>query len=139
MLTPPFFYLNATDWPLVETDMDDWQEWANVDHGIVFGSARSHDPDGIGRSDIHGISGGTLMDRHIDDGRPRTPLERIKAQHEQMRDAILHGDEDTLDWSEDMHPQQAGLKPVWADSNGKLWVIIRDGDKHKLHRLWEIT
>ena len=79
------------------------------------------------------------MDKHMDDGRPRTPLERIKAEHEQMRDNILLGDEDELDWSRDIMPEQAGLKQVWADDNGKLWTIAREGDGLKLKRIWQIT
>lgn len=78
------------------------------------------------------------MDKRSDDG-PRTPLERIKAEHEAKRMQILHNDEDELDWSEDVMPHQVGLKQVWADENGKLWVMVRENDKLKLRRIWTIT
>lgn len=79
------------------------------------------------------------MDKRSDDGQPRTPLERIKAEHEAKRMAILYNDEDELDWSEDVMPHQVGLKQVWADENGKLWVMVRENDQLKLRRIWTIT
>ena len=80
------------------------------------------------------------MDKRSDDGGRLTPLERIKAEHQMRRAEILYNDTDELDWNDDISPQQVGLRPVWADENGKLWVIMRDdkGDL-KLRRLWQIT
>ena len=80
------------------------------------------------------------MDKRTDDGRPRTPLERIKAEHEQLRDQILHGDEDSLDWDHEMNPQQAGLRPAWIDAKGHLWYIDREDDgSYKLKRVWHLS
>jgi hypothetical protein len=79
------------------------------------------------------------MDQRSDNDGRRTPLERIKAEHQAKRAQILHGDEDELDWSLDVSPEQVGLKHVWADDNGKLWMIVRDGDQLKLKRMWHIA
>jgi hypothetical protein len=80
------------------------------------------------------------MDKLTDDGEPRTPLERIKAAHQFKREQILYGTEDELDWSEDILPGQAGLKQVWADDDGKLWLIVRNDDGQlKLKRIWQIV
>jgi hypothetical protein len=78
------------------------------------------------------------MDQKSDDGR-RTPLERIMAEHQAKREQILHGDEDELDWNEDIAPEQVGLTRVWADDNGKLWLIVREEGKVKLKRIWHIV
>lgn len=75
------------------------------------------------------------MDQRAGDEPRRSPLDRIKAEHDQLRLAILHGDEDELDWSLDIDPVQVGLKHVWADADGKLWVMTRDGDQWKLKRI----
>jgi hypothetical protein len=80
------------------------------------------------------------MDKRSDDGGRLTPLERIKAEHQMRRAEILYNDTDELDWADDISPQQVGLRPVWADDNGKLWVILRDDKGElKLRRLWQIT
>jgi hypothetical protein len=79
------------------------------------------------------------MDKLTDDGEPRTPLERLKAQHQFKREQILYGNEDELDWSEDVTPEQVGLKSVWADDDGKLWVIVREDGRLKLKRIWQIV
>lgn len=82
----------------------------------------------------------TIVDQRTDDGRPRTPIERIKAEHDQMRDRILHGDEDAVDWSLDIHPSQVGLKQVWADAKGHLWYVDREDDgTYKLKRIWHLS
>jgi hypothetical protein len=79
------------------------------------------------------------MDKRSDDGGRLTPLEQIKAQHELTRRFILSGDEDEIPWHADMLPEQAGLQQVWADRNGKLWTIERDGAGLKLKRMWHIA
>lgn len=75
------------------------------------------------------------MDKRADDFGPRTPLERIKMAHSIKRAEILANDYDEIEWSEDIAPEQVGLKHVWADDNGNLWVMHRDGDKLMLRRL----
>jgi hypothetical protein len=77
----------------------------------------------------------TMDERVSENG--RTPLERIKAEHMQKREQIMSGEIDELDWSGDIIPEQVGLKQVWADDNGKLWVFVRHGDRMKLRRVLE--
>jgi len=80
------------------------------------------------------------MDKRSDEDGRLTPLERIKAEHQMRRAEILYNDTDEFDWNDDISPQQVGLRPVWADENGKLWVIMRDDKGElKLRRLWQIT
>ena len=80
------------------------------------------------------------MDKRSDDGSRLTPLERLKAEHQMRRAEILYNAADEFDWNDDISPQQVGLRPVWADENGKLWVIMRDDQGElKLRRLWQIT
>lgn len=75
------------------------------------------------------------MDRKTDDGGRLTPLEHIKHRHDFKRAEILLNDSDEIEWDPDIFPEQVGLKQVWADDNGSLWVVIRDGEKLKLKRL----
>lgn len=75
-----------------------------------------------------------VMDERSDNPR-KTPIERIKEAHAFKRAEILMNDDDEIGWSDDIMPQQVGLRPVWADENGNLWVIIREGEKMKLKRL----
>jgi hypothetical protein len=77
----------------------------------------------------------TMDERVSENG--RTPLERIKAEHMQKREQIMSGEIDELEWSGDIIPEQVGLKQVWADDNGKLWVFVRHGDRMKLRRVLE--
>lgn len=80
------------------------------------------------------------MDKRTDDGRPRTPLERIKAEHELMHQVIHHGDADELDWDHDINPQQVGLQQVWADENGHLWTFVRGPENRTiLKRIWHLS
>jgi hypothetical protein len=80
------------------------------------------------------------MDQRSDnEGGRLSPLERIKAQHDLTRRMILSGDEDEIPWQSDMLPEQAGLQQVWADKNGKLWIMERSQAGIKLKRLWHIV
>lgn len=76
-----------------------------------------------------------MMDQKTDNG--RTPIERIKAEHALKREQVLSGEIDELEWTGDIAPEQVGLKQVWADDNGKLWVFVRHGDRMKLRRVLE--
>ena len=72
-------------------------------------------------------------------GRKMTPIEVIKAQHDMTRRKILSGDEDEIPWRADILPQQVGLTPVWADREGKLWVMQTTEKGQVLKRMWHIT
>ena len=74
------------------------------------------------------------MDKRSDDPR-RTPIERIKEAHAFKRAEILMNEQDELDWDDEIAPEQVGLRPVWGDENGNLWIIVRAGDQLKLVRL----
>ena len=74
------------------------------------------------------------MDTRSDDPR-RTPLERIKDMHALKRAEILMNEYDEVEWSTDIAPEQVGLRHVWADDNGNLWTIVREGEKLKLKRI----
>ena len=76
------------------------------------------------------------MDERSENTR-KTPIERIKEAHAFKRAEILMNEQDELDWSDDIAPEQAGLRPVWGDENGNLWIIVRAGDQLKLVRLCE--
>lgn len=74
------------------------------------------------------------MDKRSDDPR-KTPLEHIKDAHAMKRTEILMNAFDEVEWSDEIAPEQVGLRQVWADDNGSLWVIMRDGDRLKLRCL----
>ena len=72
-----------------------------------------------------------------DDGR-LTPIEQLKEDHAMMRVEILH-EEDELDWSRDVAPEQVGLTPVYADQSGRLWFEIYEDGKLRLRRIWHLS
>lgn len=74
------------------------------------------------------------MDKRSDDPR-KSPIERIKEAHAFKKAEILMNEQDELEWSEDIAPEQVGLRPVWGDENGNLWIIVREGSTQKLVRL----
>ena len=74
-----------------------------------------------------------------DGGRKLTAIEIIKAGHDATRRKILNGDEDEIPWRGDILPQQVGLTPVWADREGKLWVMETTEKGQILKRIWHIT
>jgi hypothetical protein len=79
------------------------------------------------------------MDSKIPDDGERSPLQMVKAQHDLLRRAILHNDIDEMDWDATILPEQVGLAPVWASSNGQLWTIVHKGGRLKLVRMDHIT
>ena len=74
------------------------------------------------------------MDKRSDDPR-RSPIERIKDAHAYKRAEIMMNETDDIEWSEDIAPEQVGLRHVWADDNGSLWTIVREGEKLLLRRI----
>jgi hypothetical protein len=79
------------------------------------------------------------MDKRSDDGGRLSPLEQVKLAHDFKRAEILLNDDDDIEWPDDIMPEQVGLRQVWADANGHLWIITRESDKTKLKRIWQIT
>lgn len=77
-----------------------------------------------------------MSDQLPENGQRRTPLERIKAQHQQKREQLLYGDVDELDWDDDISPTQVGLVQVWVDEEGKAWMFVRRDGQLKLKRIW---
>ena len=74
------------------------------------------------------------MDKRSDDPR-RSPIERIKDAHAYKRAEIMMNETDDIEWSEDIAPEQVWLRHVWADDNGSLWTIVREGEKLLLRRI----
>ena len=76
-----------------------------------------------------------IMDKLTRDNDGGTPIERIKNAHAYKRAEILMNERDEIEWSEDIAPEQVGLRHVWADDNGSLWTIVREKDKLILRRI----